>query len=136
MRSAGRRAPSKAQSRVKALLAQAGGPLKPYELIERFCQEGGRTHPPTVYRALEQLQDRGEVRRVLTLNAYVLCRCKPDPLSAPLAVCEDCRTVTEIEPIDVGPMLQTLAAHGFSPSGSAIEIRGRCPSCAADARGR
>lgn len=59
--------------RVLSLLTEAGKPLKAYDLIARFREDGEKTHPPTVYRALDYLERHRLVHRVGSLNAYVRC---------------------------------------------------------------
>src|SRR5690349_12792813 len=60
--------------RVLQLLLQAGHPVKAYDLIAAFGEDGSPAKPPTVYRALEFLSRLGFAHRIESLNAYVACR--------------------------------------------------------------
>src|SRR5665213_639190 len=62
-----------ARRRVLELLMQAGQPVKAYDLISAFSDEGGAAKPPTVYRALEFLERQGLAHRIESLSAYVAC---------------------------------------------------------------
>ena len=61
------------QMRIRDLLAAAQKPLSAYDVIDAL-REDGRLAPPTVYRALQKLIDKGLAHRLETQNAYVACR--------------------------------------------------------------
>jgi len=111
---------------------QAGGrPLSAYELLDRL-REAGIKAPPTVYRALNQLIDAGQVHRLESVNAYVACRHRHHHGIAAFAICDDCGTVTEFEDADIVAGVQGWAARmGFAVTRSAVELHGCCADCAA-----
>ena len=95
---------------------------------------GNRHRPaptPTVYRALQFLQERGLVHRLERLNAFVGCA-RPHPHhQGQFLICGDCGSVREIE----APALTTLVEEnarreGFSPQRQTIEVHGTCSQCA------
>ncbi|MDP1778241.1 MAG: transcriptional repressor, partial [Brevundimonas sp.] len=59
--------------RVLELLLAAGEPVKAYDLIARFGEDGQPAKPPTVYRALEFLERKGLAHRIASISAYVAC---------------------------------------------------------------
>lgn len=119
--------------RVMSMLRSAGTPLKAYEMIARFCEDGDRTHPPTVYRALEYLQKFGLVHRVASLNAYMLCDSETAHAhdAVALLICDRCGQVSEPEPIDMAQVRRLLDLSGFNLSGVSVEGRGLCAECQA-----
>src|SRR3989344_7717300 len=62
-----------ARLRVLELLLAAGEPVKAYDLIARFGEDGQPAKPPTVYRALEFLERKGLAHRIASISAYVAC---------------------------------------------------------------
>ena len=58
--------------RVLALLLESGEPVKAYDLIARFGEDGQAAKPPTVYRALEFLERLGMVHRIASISAWPL----------------------------------------------------------------
>ena len=50
--------------RVLELIAENGGGLKAYDLLDQLSTEHAAARPPTVYRALEFLIEQGLVHRI------------------------------------------------------------------------
>jgi Fur family zinc uptake transcriptional regulator len=122
---------SATQTRVKALLDEASGPLSAYDLLDRMRVHGAIT-PPTVYRALDALIAAGFVHRLESLNAYVACRHEHSHHLAAFAICENCGAVTEFTDSQIGRRLSGWsAAHAFRPKQVTLEMRGYCEACAA-----
>lgn len=113
--------------RVLELLLGSDGPLKAYDLIAAFGQEGEPAKPPTVYRALEFLERLGFAHRIESLNAYVPCRLEGGHAAAFL-ICDCCGTAEEFEP-DFGPQLAAAAAAGYAVRAVTLEARGLCAAC-------
>ena len=63
---------TKNQSLVMQALAEADQPLGAYELLNRL-QPSGFKAPLQVYRALDQLVEKGLVHRLESLNAWTAC---------------------------------------------------------------
>ncbi|TVQ70620.1 MAG: transcriptional repressor, partial [Oceanospirillales bacterium] len=89
--------------------------------------------PPTVYRALEFLQEQGLVHRLASLNAYMGCTHPGKEHSGCFFICESCKQALEI---DANPLQQTLHQQakqmGFSIHKETIEVLGTCPECLAN----
>jgi len=121
------------------LLAAAHTPLSAYEILEHLRKKGVRS-PPTVYRALEKLQELGLVHRVETLSAFVACRCvhqgRDHHDMSPFAICTACGQVQEIDDPALARALKKLGA-GFleQVQHKVFEISGLCSACVAKEKG-
>jgi Fur family zinc uptake transcriptional regulator len=116
--------------RVLELLLKAAAPLKAYDLIAIFGEDGAPAMPPTVYRALEFLERLGFAHRIESLNAYVACRLDGERHSAAFLICHCCGAAEEFEP-DLTPGRTAAEGRGYSVASITIEARGLCPACQA-----
>ncbi len=114
--------------RVLELLLGSDGPLKAYDLIAAFGTRGEPAKPPTVYRALEFLEQQGLAHRIESLNAYVPCRVDGEGHRAAFLICECCGTAREFEP-DFQAALSAAAHVGYGVRTLTLEARGLCPAC-------
>ena len=123
---------------VLGLILDAGAPAGAYELMDRLRERRGAAAPPTVYRALEFLQEQGLVHRVERLSAFVGCveeagHAHRHP--AQFLICRQCGKVTEIEDDTLADALADAARRvGFSVAGATIEAEGLCAACAKETR--
>ncbi len=118
--------------KVLALLVDADAPAKAYDLLTRLDGEGA-AKPPTVYRALDFLQEHGLAHKIESLNAYVACGHASHVHSALFLICEDCGHAEELHSVATTAALrEETAAAGFRLNRAVIEVRGRCRSCAGD----
>jgi Fur family zinc uptake transcriptional regulator len=115
--------------RVLELLLSSEGPLKAYDLIAAYGEQGEPAKPPTVYRALEFLERLGFAHRIESLNAYVPCRIAGAHTAAFL-ICDCCGAAQEFEP-DFGPQLAAAEAAGYVVRSVTLEARGLCAPCRA-----
>ncbi len=113
--------------RVLELLLAADAPLKAYDLIATFGEQGEAAKPPTVYRALEFLERLGFAHRIESLNAYVPCRIDGGHAAAFL-ICDCCGAAEEFEP-DFSPQFAAAQAAGYAVRSITLEARGRCAAC-------
>ena len=122
------------RARVLELIAQAGKPVKAYELLEwvREKKGVGADAPPTVYRALDFLMANGFVHKLESVNAFVACH-HPDSAqhSVPFLICDRCHGAVELEDLEVVSQLEARAkALGFQPQAQTLEVHGLCARCA------
>ncbi len=123
------------RARVLSLIAEAGKPVKAYELLEKV-REGkgaGADAPPTVYRALDFLMANGFVHKLESVNAFVACH-HPNSAqhSVPFLICDRCHSAVELEDSEVVAQLDARAkALGFQPQAQTLEVHGLCARCAA-----
>lgn len=115
--------------RVFELVWQQHKPVGAYEVLESL-QQDGRTAPPTVYRALDFLQQMGLVHRIASLNAYVGCAHPGEPHDGQFLICESCKSLAELDVAAITNAIDRSALEsGFETSRHTVEIMGLCPSC-------
>ncbi len=115
--------------RVLELVWRQHKPIGAYELLE-LLQQDGRTAPPTVYRALDFLQQTGLVHRLASLNAYIGCAHPGEPHDGQFLICESCKALAEMDmPTITSAIEESAAESGFEPRRQTVEILGLCPNC-------
>lgn len=113
-------------------LRQAKRPLGAYALLKQLREEGLNS-PTQIYRALSRLVEHRVVHRLDTMNAFVACSHVKDCRHSQVAfvICNTCGDVEEVLDNDLGRSLERWATnHAFTLGGTAVEIRGKCASCA------
>jgi Fur family zinc uptake transcriptional regulator len=115
------------------LIADAGRPLKAYDLLDLMKATHGGAAPPTVYRALDFLLEHGFIHRLASINAYVACHHPGAAAHAvPFLICDRCHAATELEDAEVVDALELRArAIGFVPRAQTLEVHGTCANCVA-----
>jgi Fur family zinc uptake transcriptional regulator len=122
----------KMQADVLAVLRRRGGSLSAYKVLGELRENHPRIAPPTIYRALAALTERGRVHRLESLNAFIACQCDRHMKASILSICDDCGTVEESVAPDLLEELSSVAGKSdFQPSRHVIEIHGVCASCGA-----
>jgi len=122
------------REQVLNLVWQSHKPLGAYAILEALANQPGakprRQAPPTVYRALEFLQEHGLVHRINSLNAFIGCPKPRDQHQSHFLICRECATAVEIfdEPISAAIHAAAAAAR-FGEEGAFVEITGLCPNC-------
>jgi len=115
---------------VLKLVWQSHQPMGAYELLPALAEAGFNSAPPTVYRALEFLQEQGLVHRIASLNAYVGCPHPEHPHASGFLICRQCQRAIELNSAPVHQALADAAAEvGFSIEQEMIEVVGLCPDC-------
>ena len=118
------------QMAVLAILRDSKSPHSAYTLLDRLQETYPKIAPPTVYRALATLVERGQIHRLESLNAYVACQSEAHHQASVLSICEDCGIVEEtFEPDIVSRLSAALRKSGFSAQRHIIEVNGICASC-------
>ncbi len=118
-----------ARLRVLELLLAAGEPVKAYDLIARFGEDGQPAKPPTVYRALEFLERKGLVHRIASISAYVACTGGDSAHAAAFLICDCCGQTEEVAASLVDGLDAAAAGAGYVIERTTIEAHGRCPAC-------
>lgn len=117
------------QKRVHRILTAAQNPLSAYEVLDKMRGKGAVT-PPTVYRCLDKLIEKGLAHRLESLNAYVACKHPHHHDMAAFAICEECGLVTEFTDTQISDRLTGWSeAHSFRPKKVTVEVRGLCNNC-------
>jgi Fur family transcriptional regulator, zinc uptake regulator len=118
-----------ARTRVLELLLAAGEPVKAYDLIARFGEDGQPAKPPTVYRALEFLERKGLVHRIASISAYVACSSGGFAHAAAFLICDCCGATEEVAASLADGLDRAAREAGYVIERTTIEAHGRCPAC-------
>lgn len=118
-----------ARLRVLELLLAAGEPVKAYDLIARFGEDGQPAKPPTVYRALEFLERKGLAHRIASISAYVACSTGGSDHAAAFLICDCCGATQEITPPHGDSFALEAEAAGYVIARTTIEGHGLCAAC-------
>ena len=116
---------------VLELILNAKGPMGAYDLLAKIKGQSDRpAAPPTVYRSLDFLLEKGFIHRLTSINAYIPC-CHPrEGHQAAFLICTKCKAVTEASAQGLIQQLQDLAdSDQFQAQHSIIEISGICQQC-------
>ena len=120
--------------RVLELIWESHEVVSAYQLLEAMQRDDPKAKPPTVYRALEFLQENGLVHRIESMNGFTRCE---DPGHANIGqflICTGCSSVSELQAPKLVELLDAACVeHGFKAHAHTIEVRGRCRDCAAAA---
>jgi len=118
-----------ARMRVLELLLAAGEPVKAYDLIARFGEDGQPAKPPTVYRALEFLEKQGLAHRIASISAYVACTSTGADHAAAFLICDCCGATEEVAASVADGLGAAAAGAGYVIERTTVEAHGRCPAC-------
>jgi Fur family zinc uptake transcriptional regulator len=104
-------------------------PMSAYAILDRV-RNAGISHPPTVYRALNDLMQKGMVHRLQSRSAFVACDHGACDGKLAFAICRRCDKVVEIPLSDEDQAgLLGLAPDEISPEQVTLEIAGLCVVC-------
>lgn len=120
---------SRNQSEILSCLREAMEPMSAYAILDRV-RTAGISHPPTVYRALNELMEKGMVHRLQSRSAFIACGHGACDGRFAFAVCRACGKVVEISLSDASEAaLLALAPAEIAPEQVTIEIAGLCEAC-------
>jgi Fur family zinc uptake transcriptional regulator len=120
--------------RVLDLLWKSHMPMGAYDILGVIReQDGRRTAPPTVYRALAFLLESGLAHRIDSLNAFVGCD-HPEPKhQCQFLICRECSTAIELEQQSIcDAIIKSSGEAGFKVDRQAVEVLGICAGCQGD----
>lgn len=124
------------RAHVLGLIADAGRPLKAYDLLDQVREGGGpgAAAPPTVYRALDFLLANGFIHKLQSVNAFVACH-HPSTAqhSVPFLICDRCHSAVELE---TRRWLQPSTAAPARWASCRRRRRWKCTGCARPAWSR
>lgn len=116
--------------KVLRLLLESTEPSKAYDLLANLDGEGS-AKPPTIYRALDFLQEVGLAHKIESLNAYVACGHASHSHSAVFLICDLCGCAEELHAVETSKALDTETSNAnFKIGHAVIEVHGECRSCA------
>lgn len=119
-----------ARREVFEILAEQEGAIGAYDLLDKLKSAVPNAKPPTIYRALDFLQDQGFVHKITSSNSYVLCSHFDHHHPVQMLICEQCGSVQEIQSDGVYDALRKQAeGQGFQVASQSIEAHGLCKAC-------
>lgn len=115
---------------VLGVLLNSERPLGAYQILDALSQEQPGIAPPTVYRALEFLQQHGLIHKLESLHAYISCSHPDHTHPSQFLICTVCGDVIELEDPEIADSLDhAAAASGFEPIQDVVELKGHCAQC-------
>ncbi len=118
------------RERVLELIWQSHKPLGAYDVLAQLAEDGHNAAPPTVYRALDFLQQNGLVHRIASLNAFIGCAHAGEHHTGMFLICQACGNVLELTaPAVSGAIQDAVKAEAFELDDVTLEIAGLCPRC-------
>ncbi|MFP3976907.1 MULTISPECIES: Fur family transcriptional regulator [Marinobacter] len=118
------------RERVLELIWESHKPLGAYDVLAKLASEGHSAAPPTVYRALDFLQQYGLVHRIASLNAFIGCAHAGEHHTGMFLICRSCGNALELTDTTVSKAIHEAAgAEAFVTEAITLEIAGLCPSC-------
>ena len=115
---------------VLEILQTSEQPMSAYEILGKLRDKNPKIAPPTIYRTLSDLVERGRAHRLESLNAYIAWKTDKRDESTVITICDDCGVVSEY--IDTGVLdglSAVIANSGFALSRHIIELQGVCENC-------
>ena len=120
----------KMQAEILSIMRGEKSSHSAYDLLDELRWKFPKIAPPTVYRALAALTERGQVHRLESLNAYIACQCEHHQFPSIFSICNDCGVVEEnFEPDLFSKLSSALQNSGFSVHRHVVEVNGTCASC-------
>jgi Fur family transcriptional regulator, zinc uptake regulator len=117
------------QQEILSCLRTAKEPLGAYAILDRV-RAAGIAHPPTVYRALNELMQLGMVHRVPSRGPFIACTHGSCDGQIAFAICRKCQKVVEV-PLHTGQqaILQSLFPKDIAIESVTLELAGLCRAC-------
>lgn len=118
------------REQVLGLIWQNHKPVGAYDLLEQLTTTHQAAKPPTIYRALDFLQENGLIHKIESQNAFLGCAHVDGQHHGQFLICTACGTAQEIDEKIVSSALKNASqARGFKIQSFVIEIKGLCAAC-------
>jgi len=118
---------------VLELVCRYDQPVGAYTLLDDLRETGRSAAPPTVYRALNFLQQQGLVHRLANDNTYIACAHPQQQHAGLFLVCRACGGAREVHTRQVDNAIARQARpYDFQVEKAAVEVIGLCAACAGD----
>jgi Fur family transcriptional regulator, stress-responsive regulator len=116
---------------VAEALSGAGRHLSAEEVMDAVADRLPNVSLPTVYSALDALEDAGVLRRIAAGRGPALY--DADPVPHHHLVCRRCGAVTDLHAdVRLDPALTGASAAGFAAEGAEVVVRGLCADCGSE----
>ena len=118
------------RKQVLSLICQSEQPLGAYALLDLMKESGRSAAPPTVYRALDFLQEQGFVHRLAGNNTYLACAHPQHQHEAVFLVCNQCGSTQELHTDGIYKAVESRAKKvNFKVEHASVEVAGLCMHC-------
>ena len=118
------------RKQVLSLICRSEQPLGAYALLDLMKDAGRSAAPPTVYRALDFLQEQGFVHRLASNNTYLACAHPQHQHEAVFLVCTQCGFTQELHTDGIYKAVESKAKQvDFKVVHTAVEVAGLCAQC-------
>lgn len=116
--------------RVLALVWGGHRPVGAYEILDALRAEYPNAAPPTVYRALDFLIERGLIHRIESMNAFMGCTHPAERHSGQFLICNQCSAAVELDDPNIDHAVRRGAEQiGFQAQRQTVEVTGLCLDC-------
>lgn len=113
---------------IQETLVELGRHVSAEELLGAARRRNSGLSLPTVYAALDALEDAGLVRRIATGRGPALY--DPEPADHHHLVCRHCGSVEDLEAtVATSGALDAATGSGFHPEGAELVVHGLCERC-------
>ena len=124
------------RKRVLELVCKYTQPVGAYTLLDDLRDEGRSAAPPTIYRALDFLQQQGLVHRLASNNTYLACAHPQTEHEGFFLVCSTCGYTQEVHTQDIVEAVKSCAGEfEFAVDRVSVEVTGLCRNCKDSDRG-
>ena len=118
------------RKQVLSLVCRSEQPLGAYALLDLMKDSGRSAAPPTVYRALDFLQEQGFVHRLASNNTYLACAHPQHQHEAVFLVCTQCGYTQELHTDGIYRAVESRAKKvDFQVQHTSVEVAGLCAHC-------
>lgn len=118
------------RSEVFRILSERDEAIGAYDLLDLLKLAVPNAKPPTIYRALDFLQEQGFVHKLSSTNSYILCTHFDHQHPAQMLICKDCRSVHEVHSLSVdNAIVEQASKLGFDLHHQTVEAHGICSNC-------
>ena len=105
-------------------------PAKAYDILEKLKGKAWSAKPPTVYRALDFLQETGLVHKLDSINAYIGCSHPREHNGCYFLICTDCKEAKECCSPELTDAIELAwSKNSFRPKKVTLEVLGQCGEC-------
>ena len=105
-------------------------PAKAYDILEKLKGKAWSAKPPTVYRALDFLQETGLVHKLDSINAYIGCSHPREHNGCYFLICTDCKEAKECCSPELTDAIELAwTKNSFRPKKVTLEVLGQCGEC-------
>ena len=115
---------------VLRLIGLSHVPAKAYDILDKLKGKAWSAKPPTVYRALDFLQETGLVHKLDSINAYIGCSHPREHDGCYILICTDCNEAKECCSPELTDAIELAwTKNSFRPKKVTLEVLGQCGEC-------